>query len=100
MHIDKQLDGRALRLAISGEMTIYHVLPLHQAVLASLVEADSIEVDLAGVTELDTAGVQQLCLLSREARAAGKPFRIDAESPVTREVFELYRLQGYFAEAP
>jgi anti-sigma B factor antagonist len=99
MRIDKQQRGRELRLEIAGEVTIYSALPLHQAVLASLAEADAIELDLAGVTELDSAGVQQLLLLSREARAAGKRLTISAESPATREVFELFRIDSHFSGA-
>jgi len=96
MRIDKRQSGRELALEIAGEVTIYGALPLHQAVLTSLAEADSIELDLSGVTELDTAGVQQLLLLAREARARGVRFRISADSPATRDVFALYRIDSHF----
>jgi anti-anti-sigma factor len=96
MRIDKRQSGRELELEIAGEVTIYSALPLHQAVLTSLAEADTIELDLSGVTELDTAGVQQLLLLAREARARGSRFSVSAQSPATRDVFELYRINSHF----
>jgi anti-sigma B factor antagonist len=96
LHIDKHLEGHCARLRFAGELTIYDAGALHQALLASLAESDSIELDLAGVTELDTAGFQQLYLLQRESLAAHKRVRIGAHSPATREVFELLRADALF----
>jgi anti-sigma B factor antagonist len=96
MQIDKQQTEEVTHLRIAGDMTIYEAAALHAALLESLAGPDAIELDLAGVTELDTAGFQQLYLLRREARAAGKSLRITLHSAATREVFDLYRAHPYF----
>jgi anti-sigma B factor antagonist len=96
MQINKQLDGRVTRLGLAGELTIYCAAELSAALLASLVECDEVELELSAVTELDSAGFQQLYLWSREAHAANKRFFIRAHSPATREVFDLYRADAFF----
>lgn len=83
------------RLALSGELTIYEARELQALLLGSLRECESLELDLAGVTELDTAGFQQLYLLRREAATAGKPLRIIAHSAATREVFALLNVEQW-----
>lgn len=99
MLVDKQVEGRCTRLCFAGELTIYDAAALQQTLLACLGESDSIELDLAAVTELDTAGFQQLYLLRRESRAADKRLHIRAHSPATREVFDLLRADALFDEA-
>jgi anti-sigma B factor antagonist len=98
MRIDKQQEGRHTRLRIAGEMTIYEAAALYQALLASLAECDTLELDLTQVTELDTAGFQQLYLLRREALIAGKSMRIGAHSAATRDVLDLCRMHPHFAD--
>ena len=90
MQIDMQQQGRHARLQISGELTIYDAVALYRALLESLGTCDSLELDLAAVTDLDAAGLQQLMLLRREARATGKTLRVLAHSDATRDVPERY----------
>ena len=97
MQIEKQLDGSTLRLGLGGELTIYSAGELQAVLLASLHESEAIELELAAVTELDSAGFQLLYLLAREGHAARKPVRVCSHSPATREVFDLYRAHGHFA---
>jgi anti-sigma B factor antagonist len=98
MHIDEQRQGRHTRLRIAGEMTIYEAAALYEKLLASLSECDALELDLTGVTELDTAGFQQLYLLRREAVGNGKSLRISAHSAATRDVLDLFRMHPHFAD--
>ena len=46
------------QLAWSGEINIYRAADLKLEVLHALRAAPVLEIDLAGVTELDTAGLQ------------------------------------------
>jgi anti-sigma B factor antagonist len=96
MQVDKRIEGRTARLGLAGELTIYCAAELQAVLLASLGECDEIEVELSAVTELDSAGFQQLYLWSREARAANKRLSISAHSAATREVFDLYRADAFF----
>lgn len=98
MQIDMQQQGRHMCLQLSGELTIYDAVALHRALLESLGAADSLDLDLAQVTDLDAAGLQQLMLLRREARAAGKALQVIAHSDATRDVLTLCGLDADFAE--
>jgi anti-anti-sigma factor len=93
----EQLKGHA-HLAIAGEMTIYGARELKERLLGVLETAQEIEIDLAQVSALDTAGFQLLVLAKRESLALGKPLRLTAHSRATREVLDLYHMMGYFGD--
>jgi anti-sigma B factor antagonist len=85
-------------LRIVGEMTIYRAAGLKQTLLASLDQAEELEVDLAAVTELDTAGVQILILTKKQALAKQRKLRLIAHSPAVLDVLELLNLTAYFGD--
>ena len=88
----------AAPVRIDGELTIYQAAELKDALLAALAAADVLELDLSGVTELDTAGVQLLMVLKRAARAQGRTLRLLGHSPAVLEVFDLLNLGGWFGD--
>jgi anti-anti-sigma regulatory factor len=82
-------------LRIEGELTIFRAMELKPVLLATpLVE----EIDLSGVTEIDTAGVQLLMLAKKTALAAQRDVRLVAHSPAVIEVFELLNVAAYFGD--
>ncbi|KQV78595.1 hypothetical protein ASD15_22600 [Massilia sp. Root351] len=89
-------------LFIEGELTIYRAAELKAALLAAVSRAHAgghaLEVDLAGVTEIDTAGVQLLMLARRSALQLQRQLRLVAHSPAVLEVFELMDLAGWFGD--
>jgi anti-sigma B factor antagonist len=90
--------GGSGRVAVRGALTIYHAASAKAALLAALAKANVLEVDLAGVDEIDTAGMQILILLKREAAKAGKQLRLQQHSPASMEVLDNYRLGAYFGD--
>ena len=80
-------------LRLQGELTIYRAAELKQALLA---EPAPIEIDLSGVTDIDTAGVQLLMLAKRVAQTEKRELRLVAHSQAVSEVFELLNLAAYF----
>lgn len=91
-------EGGASLLRIEGEMTIYRALELKQTLLARLEEAAAVEIDLGGVAELDTAGVQILILARKSAQAGQRELRLVAQSPAVAEVLELLNLATDFGD--
>lgn len=79
-------------------MTIYCVEEQRRALLAALEQAESIEVDLSKVSELDTAGVQLLLSAKRTAVLRNKAFCLIEHSPAVLNVFELLNLNAYFGD--
>jgi anti-anti-sigma regulatory factor len=85
-------------IALDGELTIYRAAELKPLLLAALTGAGPIELDLAEVTEVDTAGLQLLMLLRREAQALGRALHLRSPSLAMVEAFELLDLAGWLGE--
>ena len=90
---DPHVPGPAV-LRIEGELTIFRAAELKPLLLADPLP---LEIDLSGVTDIDTAGVQLLILAKNTARAQQRELRLVAHSPAVKEVFALLDLAGYFS---
>jgi anti-anti-sigma factor len=86
------------RIRIEGDMTIYTALELKQALLPCLAEAPQLELDLARVNEMDSAGMQLLMLLKREAGKRGSRLALSAHSPAVTEIIDTFNLAAYFGD--
>ncbi len=86
------------KVAARGGMTIYEAVAQKAVLLKALDGHEEVEIDLSGVTELDTAGLQLLVLAKRVALKADKTLRLVAHSPACLEVLDCYGLGGYFGD--
>ncbi|MEY4748801.1 MAG: hypothetical protein RIQ60_1015 [Pseudomonadota bacterium] len=87
--------GVAPLLRIEGDMSIYRAVELKQLLFA---EPLAQEIDLAGVTEIDTAGLQLLLLAKKSAMADGRELRLSGHSPAVIELFDLLDIAGWFGD--
>ena len=83
---------------MTQDLTIYHALAQKSQLLDALGSADTLELDLSQVVEIDTAGLQLLLLAKREANKAGKRMTLTAHSPVVRELIEFTHLGAHFGD--
>jgi anti-sigma B factor antagonist len=88
----------ARRLVINEDMTIYQAQAQKEQLLAALAAADHLELDLAGVGEMDTAGLQLLMLLKREVLQQDKRLTISGHSPAVQHVLDFCNLVGVFGD--
>jgi anti-anti-sigma factor len=79
-------------LAVVGEMTIQTAAERKTELLALLESAAEVEVVLTDVTELDTAGLQVLMMVRREAAQLGKSLRLVSPNKVVTDVLEIAHL--------
>lgn len=86
-------------LALAGELNIYRAAELKQELLAAVAVTPRLELDLAGVTELDTAGLQVLMLAKQAANAQGHALHLARHSAAVLEVFDLLDLGAWFGDA-
>jgi anti-sigma B factor antagonist len=87
-------------LSVQGELTIYRAGELAGELLAAACNATvALRIDLSGVTEIDTAGLQILLMLRRTAVARGVRLELVRPSACVQEVFELCRQQPLLGEA-
>jgi anti-anti-sigma factor len=88
-----------VRIALDGELTIYRAADLKPLLLDALRRTRVLEVDLSGVTELDTAGLQVLMLAKLTAAAGQRELRLLQHSPAVVEIFEMLDLGAFFGDA-
>ena len=86
------------QLALEGDLTIYDAARMKGELLARLHASPKLTVDLSGVTELDSSGVQLLLLLQREASDASKPLQWANHSSAVSAVLSLLNLGSTLGE--
>ena len=79
---------------LDGELTVQTAAEHKTRLLAGLIADGGMDLDLSGVTELDTAGLQLLLLLGREAAQLGTSLRLLNPSEPVLEVLRLARLDA------
>jgi len=85
-------------LAIQGELSIYRADELKHTLIDPLQNGIQMVVNLTGVTEFDTCGMQLLMLAKRTAKAVGAEFNLVGHSPAVLEVFELLNVAAFFGD--
>jgi anti-anti-sigma factor len=85
-------------LQLEGELTIYAVAEARARLSGALDQGPALQLNLAGVEELDTAGLQLLVWLKQEARRRGRTLTLFAHSPAVLEVFDLLKVAGLFGD--
>ncbi len=85
------------RLLIEGEMTVATAAALRDEILAALAPqtAGEIEIDLSGVSEMDTAGLQLMLQIKRKC---GTHLRLVNHSPAVLQVLDLSRTGAAFGD--
>lgn len=96
MKVKKQ--GETCKVTLDGELTIYTAQAIQTKLGKQLAECRSLDLNLQGVTELDTAGVQVLIAAKRAAQQAGKVFSLCMHSDPVVEVFELMNIAHEFGD--
>ena len=86
-------------LLASGPFTIFEAAELKTEMLAALYDAGpTLEIDLSGVEEVDSAGMQLLLLLKREATRCQQQLVYSRHSPAVISVIELLELGQHLGD--
>src|SRR5450830_455955 len=92
-------DGHLLLLA-NGGFTIFQATEYKSQLLGVLDNADEVlHMDLSGVDEIDTTGLQLLLLIKREAKRQYKTLIFNSFSPAVQNVIDMLHLQQSFEVA-
>lgn len=85
--------------AIDGELTIYRAAELRPtlqtALEAALAAGSDLALDLSGVTEMDSAGVQLLLATQKSLQAREHDLRLNAPSEAVLEVLDFLGLSDH-----
>lgn len=79
-------------VAVAGELTISTATENKHRLLAALPGSPGLRLDLSAVSELDTAGLQLLLLVRREAARMNLTVELADPSPAVAAVLALARL--------
>lgn len=92
MSVQVEKHGAELVARVEGEFTIYRIAELKAQLSALLEQEIYLEIDLAAVEELDSAGVQLMLALQRESRRLGKMLSFSHAGAPVAQVLDLYNL--------
>jgi anti-sigma B factor antagonist len=90
-----QTEATPAVLRIEGELTIFRATEMKELLLASPLPT---EIDLSGVTEFDSAGLQLLMLAKKAAQAQARELHLVGHSDAVTEVFELLNVAAFFGD--
>ena len=91
-------DSGWCRVAVEGDMTIYAALALKDKLLLPLAQCKAVEINLAGVSEIDSAGLQLLIVAKNEAQARGKTLTLTGHSQAVLDLMAQCDLQSFFGD--
>ncbi|TWC47705.1 anti-anti-sigma factor [Pseudomonas sp. SJZ080] len=86
------------RLCIEGELNIYTAAEWKKRLDDLIAQGEDLELDLGGVQELDTAGLQLLIMAKKETSLRNQQLRLANHSPAVLEVFALCDLAVMFGD--
>lgn len=92
-----QYDGQPA-LKLKGALTIYTVAQARRDIPARMAKQKSMVLDLTGIDELDTAGVQLLLWLKRDLSSRGSGLALANHSPAVVDVLDLLGLTAVFGD--
>ncbi len=95
MRTENQHSDQAAQITLAGELTVYSVAEVKARLAEAMNRHDEIEVDLAGITEIDTAGLQLMLIAKRRA---GKAVRFVHHSPTVMRWIDLANLGGVLGD--
>lgn len=96
------MDMNSSLLRIDGELTIYRAAELAAAMktaLAAVADGGALDLDLSGVAEMDSAGVQLLLAARRSAAESGRALRLVARSAAVDDVIAILQLTTLLGDA-
>jgi anti-anti-sigma factor len=92
MRINLTIQKGRVKARLSDSLDIAHVALARDHLSQVLQGGDACELNLAGITDFDTAGIQLLLAFQREAKALGKSCEFLQPSPSVTEVASLLGL--------
>ena len=86
------------RVAIVDDMTIYNAARHKTTLVDALTQCDLVEVDLSGVSEIDSAGFQLLVMAKQEAARLNKQLVIVSHSAPVSELLDFLGMVARFGD--
>lgn len=98
MEISEIDAGEVLRIRLHGDLDIYAATQVKERLLPLISQHRQVEIDVAGVSDIDCAGVQLLLAAKQLASSADHLLKLSWHSRPLIDALELCRLLPYFAD--
>jgi len=96
LKVDVYVDRGVCRLVLNGELDMETVVQMQEAV--GKVKEHTLEIDLSGVSFVDSTGLKSLLDISNEWRQKGGRMLVLRPQPDVAEVMRLVGLDGLLAQ--
>ena len=93
----EMLDNKTV-VTLPDELTIYTVGEIKEALTPLLYQGRELELNLANIAEIDSAGLQLLIAAKKSTQQQGSPLSLVWHSNVVLELLELCQLSGFFGD--
>jgi len=97
MRINLTIQKGRVKARLSDALNITCVAQARDHLSQVLQGGDAYEINLAGITEFDTAGVQLLLAVRKESQTNGKTCEFVTPSASVRDTFKLLALENVFS---
>ncbi len=99
MHVNVTKSHGAVKAKLHDALDIAGVVEARDHLLQILESGDSVRLDFSSLAEIDTAGIQLVLSMRKEAAARGKECRFVHPAPAIEEAFRLLGCAGVFDES-
>lgn len=91
-----QKRNNSTEITISGELTIYCAMEFYKQHLQTIKLKALTILNLSGINEVDTAGIQLLIMLFKEISNQQSQCQLKSISSALQEYSNIFSLEGYF----
>lgn len=85
-------------VVVPADMTIYEAEEIKGLFSNALKEEKNISVNLANVAEIDSAGIQLMVALKKEAKESNKTVHYTSHSKAVINLFDLFDISSHFGD--
>jgi anti-sigma B factor antagonist len=96
--MNRSQDSAGQVFSPQGDLTIYTAQQHKEQLLLAINNQTALQINLAEVTDIDTAGLQLLILAKRESMRRNIAMSISGHTRVVLDVIELCNLSGFFGD--
>jgi len=96
MTVDLINENGRCRVRIEDELTVYTASMISESIRDALADHEVVAIDLAGVSEIDTAGLQMLLVAKKEAALRNREVSFIGHNNVVMECLRLVNLASFF----
>lgn len=98
LDIQQESSSGKLQMRLLGDLDIYAVAALREALLKAITQFHEVELILEDICEIDGAGLQVLIAAKTEALCRGSRLFLSAHSVAVVQALQLCRLDSFFGD--